>query len=83
MRIVCRSEPLFTGGTTADCAKAKELIQGMETEAIIADKDYGTNAMMKGASDIMEAARQPTATCNALMINIHNKLMYLVEIEFL
>jgi transposase len=37
---------LVTDGAAADCAKAGELIEGIEAEALIADKGYDSDAIV-------------------------------------
>lgn len=40
---------IITQGTTADCTKAEELIQGMHAEYLLADKAYDVNVLLKYA----------------------------------
>ena len=37
---------IVAAGTTADCAKASELIEGIEAETLIADKGYDSNEIV-------------------------------------
>jgi transposase len=49
-----------TEGTTADCAKAGELIEGIEAEVLIADKGYDSNAIVELAESAgMQAVIPP------------------------
>jgi len=41
---------IITAGTTADCTKACDLIEGIDAETIIADKGYDTDAVIDVAS---------------------------------
>ena len=40
---------IITKGTTADCKKASELIDGIKTKALLADKAYDTNKILNQA----------------------------------
>ena len=42
---------IVTAGTVADCTKAAELIEGIEAQALIADKGYDTDAIVQKAQD--------------------------------
>ena len=50
MRRVCRSECLCTPGTTTDCTQASKLIEGMDADHLIADRDYDTDAILQQAA---------------------------------
>lgn len=38
---------LVTGGTTADCTQAVELIEGIDADYLLADRAYDTNNILK------------------------------------
>jgi len=38
---------IITGGTTADCSQARDLIEGVSAECLMADKAYDTNALLE------------------------------------
>ena len=40
---------IVTDGTSADCTKACELVQGIKAEHLIADKAYDTDAIIESA----------------------------------
>jgi len=42
---------IITSGTVNDCTKADELTNGIEHEALLADKAYDTNAIIEGAEE--------------------------------
>ena len=37
---------IITEGTTADCTQAKELVEGMDADYLLADKAYDTDAIL-------------------------------------
>ena len=37
----------LTGGQRADCTKAKDLLKGEKAEAVLADKGYDTDAIVR------------------------------------
>jgi transposase len=41
-----------TAGTTADCTKASALIEGMETQCLLADRGYDTDAIVEKAKEM-------------------------------
>ncbi len=36
----------ITEGTAADCAQAKELVEGIDADYLLADRAYGTDAIL-------------------------------------
>ncbi len=47
---------LITDGTTADCTQAVPLIEGIDAAALLADKDYDSDAIVEYAEEAgMEA----------------------------
>jgi transposase len=40
---------LITAGTTADCAQAHQLIEGIDAEHLLADKGYDSDAIVEAA----------------------------------
>ena len=42
---------IITSGTVNDCTKAEELIDGIDADALLADKGYDTNNIIKFALD--------------------------------
>jgi transposase len=40
---------LITSGTVADCAVAEQLIEGVDAEALLADRGYDTNTIVAAA----------------------------------
>jgi transposase len=77
---------LVTAGTVADCTKAAELIEGIEADALIADKGYDSDEIVKLAEDAgMEPVIPPR--CNRRAPRAHDEYLYrlrhLVENAFL
>ncbi len=42
---------IVTDGTTADCTQASQLIEGIEAEALLADRAYDTNEIIAKCED--------------------------------
>jgi len=42
---------LVTDGTTADCTQASKLIEGIDAEALLADRAYDTDRIIKQAEE--------------------------------
>jgi len=42
---------IITGGNTADCTKAEDLIDGLVADYLMADKAYDTNALLEILKD--------------------------------
>ena len=76
---------IITAGTTADCTKACELIDGIQAQALIADKGYDTDFIVNLASKNMEVIIPPKS--NRKVQRTYDKYLYkirhLVENAFL
>ena len=49
--MVCRSELLLRGGTRADCKEACALIDGVSAGALLADRGYDTEGILRKADE--------------------------------
>jgi transposase len=77
---------IITQGTTADCAQASRLIEGLAAEALLADKGYDTDAIIEQARNQgMEPVIPPKK--NRIIQREYDKELYklrhLVENAFL
>ena len=77
---------LITGGTTADCAKAGRLIEGIDAAYLLADKAYDTNEILDIAESFgMEVVIPPKRNRKEQRFYDKDlyKLRHLVENAFL
>ena len=77
---------IITEGTTADCTKAEELIEGFNADYLLADRGYDSNEIIESAGKFgMEAVIPPKKNRKVLREYDRNlyKLRHLVENAFL
>ena len=77
---------VITEGTTADCTKAEELIEGFNADYLLADRGYDSNEIIESANELgMKAVIPPKK--NRKVLRKYDKSLYklrhLVENAFL
>ena len=77
---------IITEGTTADCTKAEELIEGFDADYLLADRGYDSNEIIDSANELgMKPVIPPKKNRKVLREYDRNlyKLRHLVENAFL
>ena len=67
---------LLTGGQTADCTQAVPLLKGQQANAVLADKGYDTDAIVRFIRRCMKAKAVIPPKKNRLVQRRYNKEIY-------
>lgn len=67
---------LLTGGQAADCAQALPLLKGQKAEAVLADKGYDTDAIVRFVRRCMKAKAVIPPRKNRTIQRRYNKKIY-------